>query len=62
MGALSLCMDTLFSRRGVGPSQGSLFGTQSFVYVCVLAGAVVLTGPAASEAISAGSLHARYDL
>lgn len=59
-GGPSLCMDTLFSRRQVGPSQGSLFGTQSFVYVCVFwgGGAVVLTGPAASEAISAGSLEA----
>lgn len=57
-GGPSLCMDTLFSKRGVGLSQGRIFGTQSFVYVCVFVGGGVLTGPAASEAISGGSLEA----
>lgn len=55
-GGPSFCMDTLFSRRGVGLSQGRIFGTQSFV--CVCGGGELLTGPAASEAISAGSLEA----
>ena len=54
-GGPSFRMDTLFSRRGVGLSQGRICGTQSFVCVC---GGVVLTGSAASEAISAGSLEA----
>lgn len=59
----SLCNDTLFFRRGFGPPQGDICNTVLCVcvcrcqYVCVCVGGVS-TGPAASEAISAGNLEA----
>ena len=44
-GGPSFCMDTLFSRRGVGLSQGRIFGTQSFVCVCVGGGSSLVLLP-----------------